>query len=99
MLAIERMYRHELLIERLEQIQSEMAVVAASLYRIEDEHEHEYLNRAEALLSRAVKALHDARAEVRSKIQPELIEAQFKASIELVHRSPERMRKQTERQS
>lgn len=93
MTAVERMYRSILLQERLAVIQSEIAVVAETLWSSSAERELGALNHAERALDIAVNALKEAERESRKECQPELIESQLKASIELINTSPERLRR------
>jgi hypothetical protein len=91
-IAIERYYRHELMIERLAEILKELTKTADTLYRIEDGPELEHLTHADRLLKRIIRQLHEAQDKARLQCEPLLLETQFRASIELVHSSPERLR-------
>lgn len=94
MIPIERFYRDLVAIERVQAIQGELAVVEDTLYRAEDAQELLYLTRAGRFLQLAARALKEAQAEARTHCQPDLLQAQLKASIELVGQSPERMRRE-----
>lgn len=75
--------------ERLEAIQSEIAALAVTLG---DSLEAQHLDHTELVLKNAVRTLRDARNEAAIRC-PELLEAQLEASVELIGRSPERMRR------
>lgn len=94
MMAIERFFRDLLTIERLEQLHGEISALGGSLYRIDEAQELLSITRAERFVQLAVRALKAAQAEARAHCQPEMLEAQLSASLELVGRSPERMRRE-----
>lgn len=93
MISIERLYRHRLMIEQLQEKSLELGKTAQSLYRREDDNELTSLHQADQAVRLAIRALREAEREARAACEPALIEAQFTASIELIHRSPERMRR------
>ena len=91
-LPTERFYRARLFQEQLEHMQSMLAVTALSLHSVKDADELTALQHASRHLLFAADALKDAEREASVSIAPDLIEEQLRASLELISRSPERMR-------
>jgi hypothetical protein len=88
----ERYYRHRLMKEHVEHLVGMLAAVALSLDRPEAIQELAAMQAAAAHLSHAADALQEAEREASCSIAPDLIEEQLRLSLELISRSPERMR-------
>ena len=89
----ERFYRHRLMRESLEHLESVLAAVALSLDSKANADELAAMRLAATHLLDASDALKEAEREASCLIAPDLIEEQLRASLELVGKSPERLRR------
>jgi len=96
MLASERFFRHRIVREHLEWLEDMLAAVALRLDSAADAEELAALQRAATHLLEAADCLRDAECEASVRIAPNLLEEQLRASLELINRSPERMRSRVE---
>jgi len=94
MLPIERFYRHQALLEDVQRLDERIAAIAETLYRTEDGPELDHLNMVSRSLGFVLRSLREAQNAARVECAPELLEAQMKASLELIGVSPERMRRE-----
>lgn len=92
MLPSERFIRHRVIREHLGWIEDMLAAAAMGLDSAKDADELAHLQHAARHLIHAADALKDAEAEASVSIAPDLLAEQLRASIELIGRSPERMR-------
>lgn len=92
-LAIERFFRDTCLIERITALALEVGIQADTL-DVDDANECQHLLQAVWALTLANEHLEKAQRAAQSHCQGELLEAQLKSSIELISRSPERMRRE-----
>ena len=91
-LPTERFYRHRLMREECEHLVGMLATVALTLAGPENIAELTAMRDAAVHLEHAHDALQEAEREASVSIAPDLIEEQLRASLELIGRSPERMR-------
>jgi len=96
MLATERFFRHRIVREHLEWLEDMLAAMAVGLDSDKDRSEIELLQQTAMRLLEAADCLRDAEREASIAIAPDLIEEQLRASLELINRSPERMRTRSE---
>ena len=70
MIPIERYYRHRFLVERIQRIECDIAMMSDSLYEVSDDTELNHLTHAEECLRTAamflVKAGDEAKADVHN---------------------------------
>jgi len=88
----ERFYRHRLMREQLEHLEGMLVTVALSLDSKANVEELAAMRLATTHLIEACAALREAEREASCRIAPDLIEEQLRASLELVGKSPERLR-------
>lgn len=92
MLAIERHIYETALAEQLQHLSAE--IVKLHIAAPAKGHEAEHLAKADSHLQLAIQSLKLAKSVARWECQAQILESQLEASVELIGRSPEAMRRE-----